>query len=239
MAAVAAVATVAVLAMAATPAAAGERDESMRAAHGPQATLSAQASSVVPQDTVQIILATEVTEATQTAVAEALNEVLEATMKDAKGHEGIEARSGSYRIWPSTRRDSDVIEWWGHGEIILTSMDFAAAAKLASQLDDRMPIGGMSFSVSEQRRSTEENALIERAVQAFKARAQALTQALGFESYRYRTIELGGGGAQFQPMPRMMMSAMAEDKAAAPVEGGTETVTVSVNGTIWLLPASK
>ena len=38
------------------------------------------------------------------------------------------------------------------------------------------------------------------------------------------------------PMPRMMMSAMAADKAAAPVEGGRERVSVSVRGTIVLLP---
>jgi predicted secreted protein len=34
----------------------------------------------------------------------------------------------------------------------------------------------------------------------------------------------------------MMMSAMAADKAAAPVEGGRERISVSVQGTIVLLP---
>lgn len=207
--------------------------------HSPQASLSAQASSVVAQDTVQITLASEVSAASQIEVAQALNKILDTTMKQAKGHKDVEVRSGAYRVWPISKQDSKAIEWWAHGEIILTSMDLDAVAKLASDLGDRMPIAGMSFSVSPQRRATEEKALLELAVQAFKVRAQALTQALGFESYRYRSIELGGDGVQYQPMPRMMMSAVTSDTVGAPVEAGTETVTVTVHGTIALQPADK
>ena len=224
--------------MAALPASARDQDGSKQDS-GPRATLSAQASSVVVQDTVQITLASELNAASQVEAAQALNKVLDATMKQAKGAKDVEVRSGAYRVWPTSKQDSKETEWWAHGEIVLTSMNLDAVAQLASELGDRMPIAGMSFSVSPQRRATEEKALLEQAVQAFKVRAQALTQALGFESYRYRTIELGGDGAQYQPMPRMMMSAMASDKVGAPVEAGTETVTVSVHGTISLQPAGK
>lgn len=224
--------------MAAVPASARGHGDAAHNALGPQASLSAQASSVVAQDTVQITLTSELNADSQLGAAQALNQVLDAVMKQAKGHQGIEVRSGAYRVWPTSQPDSKVIEWWAHGEIILTSMDLDAVAQLASDLGDRMPIGGMSFSVSPQRRATEEQALLEQAVQAFKARAQALTQALGFDSYHYRNIELGGEGAQYQPMPRMM-SAMASDKVGAPVEAGTETITVTVHGTIALQPTSK
>lgn len=205
----------------------------------PQATLNAQASVVVPQDTVRVSLVTELSADSQTDVAQALNKVLDSVMKDAKAQSVVQVRSGAYRIWPITDRETKVTQWWGHGEIILTSTDVAAAAELAGKLDDRMPIGGMTFSVSPERRAEAEQNLLDQAVDAFKARAQALTQALGFDSFAYRTIELGGDGGQVSPMPRMMMSAMAADKVAAPMEVGTETITVSVHGTILLLPAGK
>src|SRR5690606_16367292 len=64
----------------------------------PRASLSAEASSEVGQDTVDITLAAELSGASQTEVAEALNQRLESVMKQAKGQQGIEARSGSYRI---------------------------------------------------------------------------------------------------------------------------------------------
>jgi predicted secreted protein len=203
----------------------------------PQATLAAQASAEVPQDTVQVTLAAEVSGASQAQVSDQLNARLEGVMKEAKGHSGIQARSGSYRIWPMTDRDGRVSEWRGHAEILLESQDFPAASQLAARLADRMPIAGMVFSVSRERQAAEEQKLMRQAVKAFQDRAQALTQALGFGAYRLHSVDLGGeGDAPAAPMPRMM-SAMAADKIAAPIEGGNQTLSVSVRGTIVLLPA--
>ena len=119
----------------------------------PRATLSAQAASEVGQDTVEITLSAELSGASQTAVAEALNQRLESVMKQAKGQKGIEARSGAYRIWPSTDQDGKISEWRGQADIVLKSRDFPAASHLASELGDRMPVAGLSFSVSPELRA--------------------------------------------------------------------------------------
>jgi len=203
----------------------------------PQATLSAQASADVQQDTVQVTLAADVTGQSQSKVSDQLNQQLDSVMRQAKGHDGIEARSGGYRIWPMTDRDGRVSEWRGHAEILLESQDFSAASQLAAQLADRMPIAGMVFSVSRERQAAEEQKLMRQAVKAFQDRAQALAQALGFQSYRLHAVDLGGSGEMpSAPAPRMMM-AMTAGKAAAPIEGGRQTLSVSVQGTIVLLPA--
>ncbi|WP_269499864.1 SIMPL domain-containing protein [Castellaniella sp. S9] len=223
---------------AAAPAAAHGDGPDGRRDHGPRASLHAQASSEVAQDTVRIMLAADLRADTQTDAAEALNTRLDTVMQQAKGHEGIEVRSGGYRIWPSTGQDGKIAEWRGRAEIILTSKDFAAASQLAADLGDRMPISGISFSVSSETRAATEQKLLVQAVDAFKTRAQALTDALGFASYRYDSIDLGGSGESVpSPMPRMMM-AKAADAVAAPLEGGTETISVAVSGTIRLQPAS-
>ncbi|MGB6008492.1 SIMPL domain-containing protein [Castellaniella sp.] len=234
----AALALGAVLAIAPPAQARSSHDSPESGRNRPQATLSAQASEEVQQDTVVVTLAAEVTGASQTQVSDQLNGRLDAVMKQAKGHDGIEARSGNYRIWPMTDRDGRISEWRGHAEILLESRDFPAASKLAAQLADRMPIAGMSFSVSRERQAAEERKLMLQAVKAFQDRAQALTQALGFSAYRLYNVDLGGeGDVPAAPMPRMMMSAMAADKVAAPIEGGRQTLSVSVQGTIVLLPA--
>ena len=216
---------------------AGAQQAKRAGADKPRATLQAQASSEVGQDTVEITLSAELSGASQTEVAEALNQRLDSVMKQAKGQKGIEARSGAYRIWPTTDRDGKISEWRGQADIVLKSRDFPAASKLASDLGDRMPIAGLSFSVSPELRAQEEQKLMGQAVEAFKARAQALTQALGFADYRFRTIDLGGQGAvPPSPMPRMMSAMAADAKAVVPVEGGSERVSVSVRGTIVLQP---
>lgn len=205
----------------------------------PQATLSAEAFSEVEQDTVRLSLAAEITAETQSAAAKELNQRLDQAMKQARGKAGVEARSGSYRIWPGTDRDGRVSQWRGHAEIILESQDFAAASALAASLSDIAPISGISFSVSSRLRALEEQKLLGQAAEAFKVRAQALAEAFGFAAYRHVKLELGGSGAMpDMPAMRMLSVAAASDSAVPPVEGGKETIRVSVQGTIALLPSN-
>lgn len=233
---IAAMALVAAFSVPVQAVAAGADAESTTAKESkwPQATLNAEASATVAQDTVKITLATELTETSQTKVTAALGKTLSSVMEQAKTDSKVKARTGSYNLYPFTDKNGKITSWRGRGEIILESTDFEAASQLANKLSDRMPIAGLAFSVSSDARAKAEQELLSEAVKAFQLRAQALTDAFGFASYAVRSIELGGSGAQpYQPAPRMM--AMAADKAAAvPLEGGTERITLSVRGSIFL-----
>ncbi|HUH58746.1 MAG TPA: SIMPL domain-containing protein [Candidimonas sp.] len=203
----------------------------------PQASLRAEASAQIAQDTVNITLATEVSGVSQAAVAKLLNTTLESVMKQAKGNTKVKATSGNYRVWPMSNEKGQISDWRGRAEIMLESEDFAAASELASQFTDRMPISNLAFSVSPQARAKQEEALLSEAAQAFRSRALAVTNAFGFASYSIRNMDIGGSGAQFQPQPRFM--AMAADKSSVPIEGGTEWVTVSIQGSIFLYSTKK
>jgi predicted secreted protein len=203
----------------------------------PQAQLQAEAVTEVAQDTVTITLATEISQASQAAVAGALSKTLEEVMKKAKGHEKIKATSGNYRIWPMNDKDGKISDWRGRGEIFLESTDFAAASELASSLSEQMPIANLRFSVSPQLRAKHEEALLVQAGQAFRDRAKALADAFGYVGYDIKEINLGGSGARYEAAPRMM--AMAADKSRAPLEGGTEMVSVSIQGSIFLRSTQK
>ncbi|HEY9278784.1 MAG TPA: SIMPL domain-containing protein [Eoetvoesiella sp.] len=205
----------------------------------PQASLNAQASAVVVQDTVKIILATEISDASQAKVNSALSKAVNSVMQEAKAgaDSKVKVSSGNYRLWPFHDKNGKISSWQGRGEIVLESTDFAAASDLAGKLADRMPIASLDFSVSPQARARQEQALLTEAARAFRDRAQALTDAFGFSSYTIRNIDLGGAGAQYQPAPRMM--AMAADKSSVPLEAGTEQVTLSVRGSIFLHSAQK
>ena len=202
----------------------------------PQATLSAQAVSEVAQDQVTITLAAEVSGATQEQVSQALNQRLQDALKQAGHPVGVDVHNGAYRIWPMNDRDGKLSEWRGRAEILLQSRDFDAASRLAADLGAHMPVAGLSFSVSDARRSAEEHKLLGEAVSAFRSRAQALAQALGFDRYRLKSVDLEDSGmVPVSPGPRMMR-AMAADATPVPIEGGRERVSVSVRGSIFLLP---
>lgn len=201
----------------------------------PQATLSAEASTVVAQDTVKITLATELTDVSQAKVSAELGATLNEVMKRAKADAAPEVKvySGSYSLYPTTDKNGKIASWRGRAEVILESNDLAAASKLASKLDDHAPIASLAFSVSRDARAKAEQSLLAQAVKSFQSKALALTRAFDFSTYTLRSVELGGLGVQpYQPAPRMM--AMATDKVAVPLEGGTERVTVSVRGSIFL-----
>lgn len=204
----------------------------------PVATLSANATVQVDQDTVSIVLAAQESAANQADVSKALNAKLDSVMKQAKAEKDVKSKSGSYRIWPNTDRDGKISEWRGQAEIILESQDFEAASALAAKLADRMPIDGLSFSVSNEKRVAQEQDLLEQAVSAFERRAKALSTALGYEGYAIKKVNLGGSGQQITPMPKMMLAASA-DSAAAPIEGGQQSISVTVQGEIYLLNAKK
>lgn len=207
------------------------------AMHWPEASLQAQASAVVKQDTVKITLASELTGDKQTDVAQSLNKVLESVMADAKKDTDVKASSGNYRVWPSTDKNGKITIWHGRAEVLLQSTNFKAASKLAGQLSDRMPVTNLRFFVSPALEAKQEKALLVSAVQAFRARAQALTDALGYSSYRINKISVDDQGAGYQPVPRMM--AMSAAKSSVPLEASTQTVTVSVSGSIFLRSPKK
>lgn len=204
--------------------------------HWPQASLEAQAFKEVRQDTVTITLVKELSDPSQEAVVKALSEALDSVMKDAKAESKVQTRSGNYRIWPHHDDKGAITNWMGRADIVLKSADFQAASELAAKLSDRMPISGMGFSVAPETRARHEQELLAEAAQAFKDRAQALAEAFGFDSYLIKNINLGGMGAPYQPMPRMMAMAApaAESVANVPLEPGTEQVTVTMQGSIFL-----
>lgn len=205
----------------------------------PQASLQAQATAEVAHDTVRITLAVEIADAAQDVVAQELTRVLNRTMERARDKAGdVKVQSGDYRVWPMNDKDGQISNWRGRTEISLESTDFSAASDLAAALTDVMAISSVTFSVSPQTRALHEQRLLDDAAQAFRARAQALATALGFAGYTLRTIDLGGSGAQYEMAPRGGMAHAAMLKAtdsSIPLEAGSETISVSIHGSVFLI----
>jgi len=217
-----------------------EGDREARSKPWPQATLEAQAFKEVSQDTVTITLSKEVSDPSQEAVLKALSDALDPVMKEAKAEDKVQARSGDYRVWPHTDDKGVITNWRGRAEIVLKSTDFAAASALAAKLSKRMPISGLGFSVAPETRAKHEQELLAEAAKAFQDRAQAVAAAFGYESYTVKSVNLGGVGMPYQPVPRMMAkAAMADESASVPLEPGTEKVTVTMQGSIFLRSKEK
>lgn len=206
----------------------------------PQASLQAQARDEVAHDVVKIILAAEVEGVSQDIVGQRLTQSLKGTMVRAnQSSSDVKVSNGDYRVWPMSDQDGRITVWRGRAEIILESSDFVAASDLAASLSDDMVVSSLSFFVSPQARAEKEQELLGQATQAFRDRAQALATALGYAGYTLRHIDLGGAAASYQAPPRAMQSAMLKSADSIPLEGGMETISVLIQGSVFLIPKEK
>lgn len=205
----------------------------------PIVNLQSEAIAEVQQDTVTIYLAAELGAKTQNEVDEPLRKVVDSVLAEAKQQKEVKVSSNGYRVYPTSDKDGSITGWRGRAELKLESTDIQAAGKLAAQLSNRMPVSGLQFSVSPQARATHEKALLQEAIANFQDRAQDITEKMGFSSYRYKEVNVGGTGSNYHPIPRQAM--MASDSVGAvtykenmALESGTEYINVSVNGSIYL-----
>ncbi|WP_277186290.1 SIMPL domain-containing protein [Caballeronia sp. BR00000012568055] len=200
-------------------------------------SLSAQASSQVPQDTVDITLFYEQEAADPSTLTNTLNQRADAALREAKGVDGVTAKSGSFSVYPSTDRDGKISAWRGRTEVVLESHDFAAASKLAGKMSSSMQVGSVAFSLSPEAQRTAEQKLVTQAIDSFRKQAQTAAQAFGYSNFTIREVNVGRGGVQPRPVMMMQARAMSADaKMAAPIamEAGTSTVTVDVNGSVQM-----
>ncbi|MCQ9615305.1 SIMPL domain-containing protein [Paenalcaligenes niemegkensis] len=227
-------------AMVATSAQAHTDDESSYLAKRPPVvSLQSEAVTEVQQDTVTIYLATEFNEATQVKVDEQLRKVVDSVLAEAKKQTEIKVSSSGYQVYPTSDRKGAISGWRGRAELKLESTDIQAAGKLAAQLSDRMPVSRLSFSVSPQARAEYEKNLLKEAIDNFQARAQIISENMGFVTYRYKDVNVGGSGANYRPVMKQAMMASDSVGAAASaeslsLESGTENISVSVSGSIYL-----
>ncbi|SAL48825.1 SIMPL domain-containing protein [Caballeronia telluris] len=200
-------------------------------------SLSAQASTEVPQDTVNITLFYEQEAQDASSLTTTLNQRADTALRAAKGVEGVTARSGSFTVFPSTDRDGRISAWRGRTEVVLESHDFAAASKLAGKMSSSMQVGNVAFSLSPQAQRAAAQKLSTQAIESFRQQAQASAQAFGYSGYSIREVSVNHDGSSPRPVMMMQARAMSADaKMAAPMafEAGTSTVTVNVSGSVQM-----
>ncbi len=177
-------------------------------------SLSAQASTDVPQDVVNITLFYEQEAADASSLTAALNQHADSALQKAKGATGVTARSGAFSIYPSTDRDGRIAAWRGRTEDVLESRDFDARSD-ACRPDGIGDAGRecrlLAVAAGTACRRPEAD---RRAIAVVPQPAASSAQAFGYGSYTIREVNIGQSGVS--PRPVMMMSA----RAMAPTQSG-------------------
>jgi predicted secreted protein len=197
---------------------------------------SVERSREVANDWVTAVLSVTHEDPKPAEVAARINRDMTWALDLAKARTTVRTRSGGYSTFPvQDPKRGDVRHWRGMQEVVLESGDVEAVTALVGELQERLQVQSLAFSVSpEQRRKVEEE-LVAEALRGFQDRAELVRKSFGATGYRLVEVQVGTGGGGPPPV-RPMMRAMAASAEMMPpaVEGGTSEITVSASGSIEL-----
>ncbi len=201
-----------------------------------QVALRAEVSQEVAHDQMQVSLYSEAQDKDPAKLAAQITQTINQALTQARASKGVIVSLGSRNSYPIYDGDNRKISAWRErAELRLESADFAALSQLTGQLLQQLKMGNMSFSIASSTQKKTEDGLLQDAINAFKARAQLATSALGGKDYKLVSLSLNGGGFQ-SPMPVRMqaMKSMREaDSMPTPeIEAGSSQVNVSADGII-------
>lgn len=202
----------------------------------PVLSLSASASRELANDRLVVTVYAE-REATDAAGAQAqvnalIGPALE-TLRAARPQ--LEIESSGWRTWP-VNAEGRIRGWRARATITVRGEPSPTLAALIGQLGGTLAIESLRHELSRGAREKAEAELLAEAAAGFQSKAQAGARALGYREANLRSVSLNQ--AQSGPPVAMMRTAGAPLLAAtaAPIataEGST-TVTVTLEGSVWL-----
>lgn len=195
--------------------------------------LSVSASADVDNDIVTAQLYIQRDGENPAKLADEVNREMRKALDTAKSVEGIDVQSGSYRTNPRYR-NSTLVGWQVRQDLLLESTNAAALSQLVGELQSRLNVESIGYRVSDSARKAAEEKLIVQALENFQGRANLVSSSLKRKDYRLVQININTGYRSPAPLYR---SAMVAESVSAPpaIEAGSQSVTVTVDGTIELL----
>ena len=193
------------------------------------------ATEEVENDTLVAIMYHERSGQQPTALADDVNRAIASAVELAKQKSDVKVQTLNYRQDP-LYKNQKVVAWKVRQSIRLESTDITALSSLIGELQERLSVASLQYTVSRDVRRRVEDVLIAEALARFRRRGKLISEELGRPDYRIVSIDVVTSGAPPIPVRMRTMAAMAESsKVAAPkLEPGVQTVTVQVSGIIEL-----
>lgn len=189
----------------------------------------------VSNDWVQAVVGITEEDLDPAELADRVNRTMAWALETAGEKSGVAVKSGGYRTVP-VHEKGKLRRWRASQDLILEGADVRAISDLVGELQSRLQLRSIAFTVSPQRRRAAEGELIDEVLDAFKARAERVREKLGASNYQLIEISLDTGGAPpVRPLRAEMVRAVGTAEVAPPaLEGGSSRLVVRAHATIEL-----
>lgn len=196
--------------------------------------LQVEVSQPLANDVLNASMFIEDNDANPGKLAERVTTQLNAAMATAKTYNTVKVATGALQTYPIYSDKNKLVGWRTRASLALESKDFAAAQKLLGELQGRLQIENVGFSVSTELRNKQENELIGQAFAAFRERAQLVQLGLNGKSWKVVNITLSNTNNVLQPIAYRANVMMAEAAPAPELSAGESRIQLQLSGTIQI-----
>ncbi len=198
-----------------------------------QVNLTAEATQETDNDTLVAVLAAQQEGSDPAALSDRVNRLMGEAIDEARQEPEIKLQTLGYQTSPRYQ-EQRLIGWRVKQSLRLESRKSEKLSQLISRLQSKLTLESISYSVSDERRRTVEEALISQALEAFQRRAQLVTERLGRQSYRLVEMHINTSSQAVPMRMRASMMSMEAKQASPSLEAGTQTLRVQISGRIEL-----
>ena len=194
------------------------------------------AEKEVENDVLTAILSASQTGQDSAKLADEVNQAIVWAMDIAKKQTAVDSLTLGYTTNP-VYRDQRVDGWQVSQRIELKSKDSKTLSSLLGELQAKLRVESINYSISTEVQKTTEEQLINEALDGFKQRATQVQKNMGRANYRVVRLDIQTASDFQQPFP---MAAASEggsfSRSVAPpvLEAGKQKVRVMVNTEIEL-----
>ena len=188
----------------------------------------------VANDTLVAVMYSERSGQRPSTIADDVNRDISWAVDLANKSSTIKVQTLHYRQDP-LYNNQNISGWKARQSIRLESTEAESLSALIGDLQSRLSVASLRYTVSPARRDEVERRLIAEALSRFESRGEQIQVELGRTGYRIVNMDVITSGHSPAPI-RMRAAAMMEDAAvsAPSIEAGVQTVSVQVSGTIEL-----
>lgn len=193
--------------------------------------LSASATAQLANDTMVATVYAEEEGSKAVELSTLVNKKIHWGLDLVKKHPGIKHQTNSYTTHP-VYKNNKINGWRVRQSLQLESKDMALMSEVLGQLQNKLALGSMQFSISPESRNAQDKILIDEALESFENRSQQVVAKLRRKNYKIVDINISTSGSRnIRPQYEMRAMSMASEPA---VSAGEQTVSVTVSGKIEL-----
>jgi predicted secreted protein len=199
-------------------------------------TLAYTATRDVDNDTLVAVLYAQREGGDTARLADEVNRAIAHAVERARQVEGVKVQTLDYQTSPVYQQAS-IVGWRVSQSLRLESQDAARLGKLIGELQKDLAVQSVGYAVSPATRRSAEDGLIGEAVEGFEKRAALVAARLGRNGYRLVSVDVDTSGEGMVPRPMRMQArgmALAADAVPPALEAGTQSLSVTVQGTVEL-----